>query len=146
MYFDATAQTTWNALMFYEEVPGDAPLLLRTLLPRPVRTEGDKRTAEAMVGCIYHGGAELLKRITHVEEPHVLRFEVVEQRLGIEDCVLTRGGSYEIRACGSRSEVVLKTEYDTYLRPRGIWRFLEAAVVRRLHRHILRGVGGTCSR
>lgn len=145
MYFDTTAQVTWDALMFYEEVPGDAPWLLRALLPQPVRTEGDKRRPEAIVRCIYNGGAELLKRISHVEEPYLLRFEVVEQRLGIEDCIRTRGGSYEIRACGSRSEVVLKTEYDAYLRPRGLWRFVEAAVVRRLHRHILRGLGGTRS-
>lgn len=145
MHLGTTVQATWDTLMFYEEVPGDAPWLLRALLPRPVRTEGDKRRPEAIVRCIYNGGAELLKRITHVEEPHLLRFEVVEQRLGIEDCIRTRGGSYEIRACGSTSEVVLKTEYETYLRPRGLWRFVEGAVVRRLHRHILQGLGGSCS-
>ncbi|HVA18180.1 MAG TPA: hypothetical protein VMV59_10775 [Candidatus Dormibacteraeota bacterium] len=139
--FESSVQAIWDALMFYEEVPGGAPLLLRALLPQPVRTEGDKRRPGARVRCVYSGGAELVKRITDVEPPHLLRFDVVEQRLGVEDCILTRGGSYEIRACGDLSEVVLTTNYEAYLRPRRLWCHLEAAVVSQLHRHILHGVG-----
>jgi hypothetical protein len=138
--FEASAEAVWDELMFYEEVPGRAPLLLRMFLTAPVRTEGDKRRAGAMVRCVYSGGAELMKCITRVEAPRSLYFEVIDQRLGIEDCIRTLKGSYEIRNCGEASEVVLTTNYEAYLRPRALWRRVEAALVSRLHQHILRGV------
>jgi hypothetical protein len=135
---DAPPHAVWNQIMFYEEVPGRPALLLRILLPRPVRTGGDKR-AGALVRCVYTAG-ELAKRITTVEPPHVLEFDVVEQRLGIESCVRARGGSYRIASDGDVTDLVLLTRYDAYLRPRSLWRPLEALLVRQLHRHILGGI------
>lgn len=140
MHFRASAQAIWDALMFYEEVPRDAPLLFRALLPQPVRTEGDKRRAGTMVRCVYSGGAELVKRITRVEPPHLLRFEVVWQDLGIEDCVLALGGSYQIHSCSDSAEAALTTHYAAHLHPRWLWRRLEALLVTQLHRHIMRGI------
>ena len=139
VHFNASAQTVWNHLVFYEEVPGRPPFLLRSLLPHPLRTEGEKTRLGATVRCAYRG-SDLVKRITAVEPPHLLRFEVVEQRLGIEDCVLTHSGSYQIHACGEAADMVLITNYQAYLRPRYLWRPLEALLVSQLHRHILRGI------
>jgi len=139
VHFKASAQTVWNHLVLYEEVPGRPPFLLRTLLPHPLRTEGEKTRVGATVRCAYQG-SYLVKRITAVEPPHLLRFEVVEQHLGIEDCVLTQSGSYEIHACGEAADMVLVTNYQAYLRPRYLWRPLEALLVSQLHRHILRGI------
>jgi hypothetical protein len=139
VHFNASPEAVWNHVMFYEEVPGRPPLLLRALLPDPVRTEGDKTRVGAMVRCAYSGG-DLVKRITTVEPPHSLQFEVVEQRLGIEGSILTLGGSYQIYTCGDATEVVLITNYQAYLRPRYLWRPLEALLVSQLHSHILRGV------
>jgi hypothetical protein len=70
----------------------------------------------------------------------VLEFDVVEQRLGIESCVRARGGSYRIASDGDVTDLVLLTRYDAYLRPRSLWRPLEALLVRQLHRHILGGI------
>lgn len=137
--FNASPEAVWNHIMLYEEVPGRAPFLLRALLPHPVRTEGAKTRVGATVRCVYKGG-DLVKRITTVDPPHFLEFEVVEQRLGIEDCILTVGGSYEIYTCGDATNVMLVTNYRAYLRPRCLWRALEALLVHQLHRHILRGV------
>jgi len=139
VHFKASPQAVWNHLVFYEEVPEPPPFLLRTLLPHPIRTEGDKTRVGATVCCAYRG-SNLVKRITAVEPPHLLKFEVVEQRLGIEDCVLTHSGSYQIHACGDAADVVLMTQYAAYLRPRYLWRPLEALLVKQLHSHILRGV------
>jgi hypothetical protein len=139
VHFKASPQIVWGHLVFYEEVSERAPLLLRTLLPHPVRTEGDKTQVGAMVRCAYRGG-DLIKRITAVEPPHFLKFEVVEQRLGIEDCVLTHGGSYQIHGSGDATDVVLATNYQAYLRPRYLWRPLEALLIHQLHSHILRSV------
>ena len=137
--FNASPEAVWSHLMLYEEAPGCPPFLLRALLPDPVRTEGDKTRVGATVRCSYRGG-NLVKRITTVEAPHVLQFEVIEQRLGIESCILTRGGSYQIQTCGDVTDVVLITNYQAYLHPRSLWRPLEALVVSQLHRHILHGL------
>jgi hypothetical protein len=139
VHLNGRPEAVWNRLMFYEEVPGPAPFLLRALLPQPVRTEGDKTRVGATVCCTY-GGGQLVKRITTVDAPHLLRFEIAEQRLGIEDCILTLGGSYQIYSCGNASDVVLITNYRAYLHPRCLWRPLEALLVSQLHRHILRGI------
>ena len=139
VHFNASPEALWNHVMFYEEVPGRPPFLLRAVLPHPVRTEGDKTRAGATVRCVYRRG-DLVKRITSVESPHFLQFEVIVQRLGIEGCVLTLGGSYQICSCGDATDVVLITNYRAFLRPRYLWRPLEALLVSQLHRHILRGV------
>ena len=137
--FNGSPEEVWDHIMFYEEVPGRPAFLLRALLPYPVRTEGDKTRVGATVRCAYRGG-DLAKRITAIEPPHLLQFEVIEQRLGIEGCILTLGGSYQIYACGDASDVVLITNYQAYLRPRYLWRPLEALLVSQLHIHILRGI------
>lgn len=138
--FNASPEAVWNHIKFYEEVSGRPAFLLRVLLPYPVRTEGDKTRMGATVRCAYSVGG-LAKRITAVEPPRFLQFEVIEQRLGIEGCILTLGGSYEISIRGDASDVVLVTNYLAYLRPRYLWRPLEALLVSQLHQHILRGVG-----
>ena len=137
---DARSEDIWSHLLFYEEVPGRAPFPLRALLPHPIRTEGVKTRVGATVRCAYSRG-HLVKRITHVEPPHLLQFEVVEQDLGIESCILTRCGSYTLSACGPTTEVTIMTNYHAYLRPRFLWRPLEAFLIHQLHSHILRGVG-----
>ena len=139
VHFNASPEAVWDHIMFYEEVPGRPPFLLRTLLPRPVRTEGDKTRVGATVRCAYRGG-DLVKRITKVEAPHFLQFEVDRQSLGIEGCVLTLGGSYQMLTNGDVTDVVLTTNYQAFLRPRSLWRPLEAILVSQLHRHILREV------
>jgi hypothetical protein len=139
-HFDASPAAIWNRMMFYEELPASAPFLLRVLLPHPVRTEGDKTQVSSTIRCVYSRGY-LVKSIRVVEPLYKLQFEVIEQRLGIENCILTLGGSYRIEDCGDTTDVVLTTKYQAYLRPRRLWRPLEALLVRSLHSHVLRGVG-----
>ena len=136
---NASPGTVWDHIMFYEEVPGRPSLLLRALLPYPVQTHGDKTRVGTTVRCEYKGG-NLVKRITAVDSPYQLRFDVIEQQLGIEACVRAVGGSYDISACGDASDVVLTTMYYSFLRPRSLWRPFEAFVLTRLHSHILQGL------
>jgi hypothetical protein len=145
IHVDASPEQVWNRIMLYEEVPGRPPLLLRTFLPYPVRTDGDKTCIGATVRCTYREGF-LLKRIITVEPPHFLQFEVTDQCLGIEGCILTIGGSYQIHICGNAADVVLTTNYQARLRPRGLWRPLETLLVSQLHSHIIRGVQAALSR
>ena len=139
LYFAASPDKVWQGLLFYEEVPGRPPFPLNIFMPNPVRTEGGKGTVGACIRCIYEDG-DLVKRITAVQAPNFIRFEVADQRLGIEGCAVARGGSYELRANGAGTEIVASTHYTTYLRPRWIWRPAEKMVMGQLHGHVLRGM------
>jgi hypothetical protein len=137
--FAASPKTIWNRIVFYEEVPGRAPLLLRLFMPHPLQTEGEKTAVGVRVRCLYEAG-ELIKRITSLEAPHRIHFDVVEQHLGIENCVVAQGGSYEIDRNGKGSDVLLTTKYKAYLHPRWLWRPLEKLIAGQLHRHVLNGM------
>jgi hypothetical protein len=139
LHLDATPEEVWQGILFYEEVPRRPLWFLRVFLPRPIRTDGEKMRVGAIVRCTYDGG-HLLKRITAVEPTRLVRFDVLEQRLGVENCVSMSRGSYEIRATGAGSEVVLTTHYCSHLRPRRLWRPLERSLAHRMHRHILEGM------
>ncbi len=143
--FGAPPDEVWQTMMFYEEVPHRPPLLLRMFLPTPMKTQGNAKAVGATVECSYSRGS-LRKRITALEPPRLVRFEVIEQNLGVEHCVTTVEGSYEIRSNGSGSEVALTTRYRGHLRPRWLWRPLERLLAHRLHRHILAGMGANRAR
>ena len=138
--FDAPPDEVWRRMMFYEEVPHRPPLLLRIFLPSPVRTQGDEKRVGSIVECTYSQGG-LVKRITDLDHPRLVRFEVLEQHLGVERCVTTVEGAYEIRADGHGSQVALTTNYRGHLRPRWLWRPFERLLAHQLHRHILGGMG-----
>lgn len=129
----------WGALKFYEEVPSRPGALLRLGLPAPVRSEGEKTRVGGTVRCVYEGGY-VLKRTTSAEPPNVLRFEVFEQRLGLEHCLSLSDGVYEIRAVPGGAEVALTTRYRGHLRPRALFRPLERRLTHEIHGHILAGM------
>jgi len=137
--FDASPETIWQGMLFYEEVAGRPMPLLRMFLPAPVRTQGDKTRVGAIIRCTYERGY-LEKRITAAERGHFVRFDILVQRLGVEDCISMRDGSYEIRPDGSGSVVLLTTRYRGHLRPRWLFRPLERFLAHLLHRHILDGM------
>ncbi len=136
---DASPEAVWSALRFYEDVPRRPGLFLLALLPRPIRSVGEKTRVGASVRCEYDGG-HLVKRITVAEPGQLLRFEVLEQQLGIENSVSMGEGSYEIRPSAGGSEVFLTTHYRGHLRPRLLWRPFERSLAHHVHRHILVGM------
>jgi hypothetical protein len=137
--YDVSPESVWEGMLFYEEVPCRPSRLLRLFLPAPVRTHGEKTRVGATIECTYEGGY-LEKRITASESARFVRFDVLVQQLGVEDCISMRGGSYEICADGDGTHVVLSTLYCGHLRPRWLWRPLEHFLAHRLHRHILDGM------
>lgn len=138
--FPADPEAVWASIVTYEEVKRPAPLWLRLLLPQPVGTKGDKTQPGAAIPCLYRGG-HLTKRIRTVEAPYYLSFDVTDQHLGIERFLMARRGSYEISPAGEHGSVVeLVTCYEGRLRPRWLWRPIEAAIAHAFHRHVLAGM------
>ncbi len=138
--FEIAPEEVWQRIMFYEEVPHRPPLLLRMFLPTPVKTQSSDKQVGAIVECTYSRGS-LMKRITTLDPPRLVRFEVVEQSLGVERCITTVEGSYEIAPAGAGAQVALTTRYRGHLRPRWLWRPFERVLAHQLHRHILGGMG-----
>ena len=139
IFFHANPKTVWQRMLSYEEVPVRPPIILRTLLPLPLRTEGDKMCLGAAVQCLY-GGGDLVKQITTAEPPHLLAFEVTHQRLGIESCVMAIGGSYQIRPYGAQTEIVLTTNYQACRNRATFSALVEQSLAHSFHRHILEGM------
>lgn len=130
----------WEALMFYEEVDADPPLLLRLGLPRPVRAEGSMRRVGDVKICVYEHG-ELHKRITRVETHARIDFEVIHQRIGFERSVSLRSGAFTLTpTAGGGTRLALATAYTPHLAPRTVWGPIERLAVRTLHHHVIDGI------
>jgi hypothetical protein len=138
-HFLAQPERVWQCLMFYEDVPHRPWPLLRLILPQPVRSDGDKFTVGGIVRCAYDRGY-LVKCATAVNRATHLRFDVIEQQLGIEAYVQLHQGAYELRAVSGGTELALTTRYRGSLRPRSLWRLLERHLCHRVHHHILSGM------
>jgi hypothetical protein len=134
----ASADTLWQSLMFYEQIDIPPPLLLRVLLPRPIRTEGSKSAVGDKATCLYEGG-HLLKAVTRIEPGRLYEFTVAEQHLVVGGRgVRLRGGHYALHALpGKRSELEVLTNYTSSKWPRWFWEPLEATVCHMFHRHLL---------
>jgi hypothetical protein len=138
--FFAAPGEVWNALMFYEEIAGDRPFLLRRFLPTPIASEGCKSTIGGEVKCRYVGG-HLVKRATHIIQERSYSFEVIEQNLALRGIRLL-GGNYTLHVQSEDcTRVALTTHYASSNCPRWVFGRLEAAVCHSFHRHILSAMG-----
>jgi len=137
----ATSTIVWAALVFYEEVTHRPPLLLRALLPHPLRSEGDKRNVGSIVRCTYREG-HLLKIITDVDEGRMVAFDVCEQELHIAGGARLLGGSTVIQSVNSLdTRVTLTTRYTLPgRRVAGVRCWISAQVTHAFHRHLMEGI------
>jgi hypothetical protein len=137
MKFDASVETVWERLRFYEQIEKRPPLVLRLLLPIPIRTQGRQLEAGNEIKCVYQDGY-LVKRVTRITPGWNYSFEVVEQNLPLRRGIKLSGGSYTLRKLpGGATEVALETRYASPNRPRWFCRWIEAMVCHLFHRHIL---------
>jgi len=136
MDFAATPEQMWRGLIFYEQID-TPPLLLRLLLPLPIRVDGSKAAVGDEATCLYEGGY-LRKRVTHVDPGRYYGFEIVEQNLLIGGGLMLSGGSYTLHElAGRRTEVAVTTRYVSCNRPAWLWKPIEATVCHLFHRHLL---------
>jgi len=138
--FAASRATTWQSLLFYEEVKERPPFHLRLLLPIPIRTEGDKKRVGGEARCLYEGG-HLLKRTTRIVEGELYEFEVAEQALAVGGTMRLSGGRYTLHQVSpNQTEVAVETRYTSTKWPRWFWRPLESFVCHMFHRFLLRSM------
>jgi hypothetical protein len=127
----------WDELMFYEQIAERPPLLLRVLLPLPIRSVGHPSQVGDVAKCLYEGG-DLSKRVTHIDRGRSCAFEIIEQNLEIGRGIQLLGGGYKLRELPDGcTEVVILTRYLSTHLPRWVWNPIEAAVCRVFHLHIL---------
>ena len=142
---NASAEDTWESLVFYEDVDIPPPLLARLGLPRPIQTQGSMQSIGDVMHCTYQTG-RISKLITDVQDQRVLHFQVVHQSIGIEQHVTLLSGSFELIPNGPDSTMlVLTTTYEPHLQPRQVWTHVETATIRDVHDHVCRGISANLS-
>ena len=141
MNFALPVRQLWQSLLFYEQIVEPPPWYLRLLLPRPIRTEGNKSAIGDEALCLYEGG-HLIKRVTRIEPNRCYEFAVVEQKLEFGSAIRLSGGSYELRESdGGLTQLSVVTHYTGGRHPRWLWRPLEAPFCHLFHRHLLVSIG-----
>lgn len=135
--FSAPPDKVWDGLMFYEQIKKLPPLLLRLLLPLPVRTEGRKSQAGDEVNCIYKTGY-LVKRVTAVLPGREYLFDVIDQRLAFGRGIQLLGGGYALaETVEGITRVSLETRYVSWNHPRWLCKPVESWICHSFHRYIL---------
>jgi hypothetical protein len=127
----------WASLRFYEEVAAKPPLLLRLLLPRPLRTPTAARAPGDETILPYVDG-HYSKRVTTFDPPHRHEFEVIEQQLAADHGVTMLGGTFTLRELPSHhTDLAVGTSFRSRLRPRWLAEPLESLLCRRLQTYLL---------
>ncbi len=135
--FAANSAQVFKVLMFYEEIGQTPPLLLRLLLPVPIRTEGRISEVGDNVMCSDREG-DLQKRITRIEPGDLYEFEVSSQALFFKGDIRLTGGGFRLRELpDGKTEVSVETRYYNTRAPRWIWKPLEGMVCHSFHRYLL---------
>lgn len=137
MNFATSPEEVWEGLVFYEQIEKRPPLLLRVLLPVPIRAKGRKSEVDDEVTCQYVSG-HLRKRVTRVTHGRSYAFEVIEQNLMLGRGIKLSKGSYTLRPLSDGgTQVLVETQYSSSKRTRWLRRRIEAFVCHSFHRHIL---------
>jgi len=138
--FNSPPENVWNELVFYENIKQKKPLLLRLLLPIPMRNIGDISKVGDETICLYYGG-HIRKRITQIVKNEIYQFEIKEQELSLKLGIKLLGGHYKLQGLpGSRTEVTAVTNYDSGMLPRWIWRPVEFFVCHWFHNYLLNSI------
>ncbi len=139
LVFPVSAAEAWERIAKHEETPPKLPWMLRLVLGKVVKVEGHGSYVGALVRYV-HGHGEVVKHITALDWPHHICFDVMGQRLGIEDSVVVRDGSYRIDERGTGCSVTLTTRYTAFLHPRWLWRRVEHRLLGKMQRNILKAM------
>ncbi|MCE9525023.1 MAG: hypothetical protein K8R36_03100, partial [Planctomycetales bacterium] len=106
----------------------------------PIRSEGSKQKEGEVVTCFYNCG-EIKKRISKVDAPRKLAFDVVDIQMRSENYAKLKDGSFEIEPVGDKQcRILLTTRFERKLHPAFFWEPIEHKVIHTLHGHVLEGM------
>jgi hypothetical protein len=133
------AQKAWDKVCFYEHIATQPSLLLRTVLPVPLRTTGAYRKVGDISRCMYSDGGYLAKQIRHIAAGQRIDFDIIEQSIRYANRILLKGGTIQIESHdGGASSVRMSTRYQLRGAARLIPRFLIDYVVSAMHKIVIR--------
>ncbi len=137
---ELSPESAWQRMMFYEDVGGEPPLILKLGFPTPLQGEGVTPKVHDQTRCVYDKG-HLIKETLEVIENKKLSFKVLEQQ-GIEDrSIRLIDGQFEFDALANeRTRIILTTRYEPLLSPRWYWVALENYTAHQLHNHVIQGM------
>lgn len=134
-----TAERAWEKVCFYEHIETPPSLLLRTVLPVPLRTTGAYRKVGDVSRCMYSDGGYLAKKITHIVDGQRIHFNIIEQSIRYASSIMLRGGTIQIESHDDdTSSVRMLTRYEVQGPARLIPRFVINYVVSAMHRIVIR--------
>lgn len=131
-------EEAWAKVCFYEHIQLRPSLLLRTVLPVPVKTDGCYQHVGDISRCVYSDGGYLTKKITRVDADECIEFEIIEQSIRYHRSIKLLGGDIEVvEQDDGHCSVKMTTRYA-----RGRWaafipRFCIEWVVRAMHKIVI---------
>jgi hypothetical protein len=151
---DASAQTVWDHVVSFAEIPPPDELLFRAGIAYPIRAEITGRGAGAVRRCVFSTGA-FVEPIEVWDEPRLLRFGVTENPAPmsemtpygrihpphLEGYFLSRRGQFSLTELpGGRTRLEGSTWYTNAMRPAGYWRLWSDFIIHRIHLRVMRHI------
>jgi hypothetical protein len=141
------AQRAWEKVCFYEHIATQPSLLLRTVLPVPLRTTGAYRKVGDVSRCMYSDGGYLTKKIVHLVGGQRIDFEIVEQSIRYAPSIVLKGGTIQIDSHDDgTSSVQMLTRYEVHKAARLIPRLFIDHVVSAMHKIVIRDMQARLAR
>ena len=138
-HLSCEAQRAWEKVCFYEHIETRPSLLLRTVLPVPLRTTGAYRKVGDVSRCLYSDGGYLTKKIAHVSGGQRIDFEIIEQSIRYATGIVLKGGTIQIEPHdGDTSSVRMVTRYELRHSARWVPRIFIDYVVAAMHKIVIR--------
>ena len=133
------ARRAWEKVCFYEHIALQPSLLLRTVLPVPLRTTGAYRKVGDISRCMYSDGGYLAKKIRTIVDGHRIDFDIIEQSIRYAARIALRGGTIQIDShADNTSSVRMLTRYEVRGAARLIPRVFINRVVSAMHKIVIR--------
>ena len=133
------AQRAWEKVCFYEHIATQPSLLLRTVLPVPLRTSGAYRKTGDVSRCMYSDGGYLAKKIRHIVEGQRIDFDIIEQSIRYATRIALKGGTIQIESHDDNtSSVRMLTRYELHGAARLIPRLFINHVMSAMHKIVIR--------
>jgi hypothetical protein len=133
------APRAWEKVCFYEHIATQPSLLLRTVLPVPLRTTGAYRRVGDVSRCMYSDGGYLTKQITHIDDGKRIDFDVIEQTIRYAGRIVLEGGTIQIESHDDgTSSVHMLTRYELRWPAFLVPRFCIDFVVSAMHKIVIR--------